>query len=367
MFPRSLNEQLSSGFAVGLQGYGLLLLSEESGGRLIAGAGDWPIGISLATGIILALSIQMMMARTLARAAAAGSMRDTFLALSVCHLVATMTPGPLWFHLGLIGWILSLTAWLMASGRWLLLAPDVNSRWTRAALSVLGAAFGAGFAKLGRRGLDSLDAVLFLGIVVSLAVAWQLHALSRRSPAPAARPAMMRWSDFVRDPRMLAYACLAFCLGLSGGWLLFRSAPYGAVVQSIAVTLVVLRALQNRVGPMLLVRVVLYLAALLLAADLLLLELPAFTPYALAAAGITLYTCLHAGAYEPRVLLSALDRLCVLNGGILTGVLAAGALAWSRLDPERSLGAIAFALIMVPYFASFLPEEAFSYLREQQR
>lgn len=350
-------EHLFSGFAFGTQAYGIHALAELTSVRLDPGTGEWPIGVSIAVGLMLALSVQFLLVRILERHRAADALRETFLTASFFFLMVAMTSDTYLFHVGTAAWIVAASAWLMALSRWLQLAPFPAERWVRAGLQAFGLAFGAGGSKLLMHASGQVDQALYLAVVVTFLCLWHLHILARRAEAAAGRPSVLRWSSFAGDPRLCVHASLAVCVGLCTGLLLFVPHSFSLAVQGIAVGLVAGHAVRARMPPEFLARYTLYAASLMVIADVLLVESPLLVPFALGAASTLLYGGLQSGAYEPAALHSILDRQAVVNGGAIIGLLAAGSVHYVALEVDQLHGTLAFLLAALAYLASFLPDE----------
>lgn len=357
MSERRLDESLAAAFAFGAQAHILLGLVEASNVRMNLEDGRWPAAVTLAVGLLLALSFQGFLSRWLSRFRAADAVRDAFAIQSLAFFLAIMTAEAFFLHVGMLVWIVAVSAWILTSSRWLLLAPDATTRWNRASLQVLGAGFGAGAAKFLAQVQDDPELTPYVFLCVSLFVTWRLHVLARANEAPASRPSMLRWSDYARDPRLLANFSFCLCLGACLGVVFSRSLPFGATVQGAAIALLASRPFRARLGVGPTLRYLLYAAALLVGADHAFFDPPLLFPYVLGAAAAGIHVALHAGLYEPRSMHSLLDRQTTFNQGVLCGLLLASFLDWFEVAPGQGLLALAFLLFFVPYFASFLPDD----------
>lgn len=349
-------EHLFSGFAFGVQAYGIQALVDQASARLNPEPGGWPVGVTVAVGLMLALCVQFLLVRLLERHRAADALRETFLTTSFFFLLLALTSDTFLFHIGVAAWIVVASAWIMALSRWLQLAPFPAERWLRAGLQAFGLAAGAGGSKLLLHVSGRVDEALYLAVGVTFLCLWKLHLLARRAEAAAGRPSVLRWSSFATDPRLCIHVALAACLGLATGLLLFIPYSFSLAVQGIAVGLVVGHSLRSRVPPEVLARYALYAAAILVVADVLLLESPMLVPFVLGAVSILLYGGLQSGAYEPAVLHSTLDRQAVVNGGIIIGLLVAGSVRYVALEIGQVHGTLAFFMAALAYLASFLPD-----------
>lgn len=350
-------EHLFSGFAFGAQAYGIHALADLASARLHPETGGWPVGVTVAAGLMLAVSVQFLLVRILERHRAADALRETFLTASFFFLLVSMTSDTFLFHIGVAAWIVAASAWIMALSRWLQLAPFPAERWLRAGLQAFGLATGAGGSKLILHASGQVDQAIYLGVGVTFFCLWHLHVLARRAEAAAGRPSVLRWSSFAADPRLCVHAALAACLGLATGLLLFVPHSFSLAVQGIAVGLVVGHAVRSRVPPEFLVRYALFASAILVVADVLLLESPVLVPFVLGAVATLLYGGLQSGAYEPAALHSILDRQAVVNGGCIIGLLVAGSVRYVALEAGQVHGTLAFLMAALAYLASFLPDE----------